>query len=107
MLVDTILDKKGSDITLLDIRDQAVFADYFLLCNGESDRQLQTLVRSVVENAKKEARILPLGVEGEARNGWLLVDFGDLVVHIFAPAQRRYYNLEDLWREAHTVLEMQ
>jgi ribosome-associated protein len=106
-LVDTILDKKGSDITLLDIRDQAVFADYFLLCNGESDRQLQTLVRSVVENAKEEARILPLGVEGEARNGWLLVDFGDLVVHIFAPQQRRYYNLEDLWREAHTVLEMQ
>lgn len=107
MLVDTILDKKGSDITLLDIRDQAVFADYFLLCNGESDRQLQTLVHSIAENAKMKANILPLGIEGEARNGWLLIDFGDLVVHIFAPEQRNYYNLEDLWREAHTVLEMQ
>ncbi len=107
LIVDTILEKKGSDITLLDIRDQAVFADYFLLCNGDNKRQLSTLANSIAEEAKKNARVLPLGIEGEPESGWLLVDFGDLIVHIFAPEKRNYYNLEELWSQAHTVLEMQ
>ncbi len=107
LVVDTILEKKGTDITLLDIREQAVFADYFLLCNGDNARQLGALASSIAEEAKKKARILPLGVEGEAESGWLLVDFGDLIVHVFAPEKRAYYNLEELWSQAHRVLEMQ
>lgn len=107
MLVDTILDKKGSDITLLDIRDQAVFADYFLICNGENERQLHTLADTVREKAKQEAEVIAYGVEGEPQSGWMLVDFGDLIVHIFSPSQRNYYDLEDLWREGHVVLRMQ
>ncbi len=106
-MVETILEKKGTDITLLDIRDQAVFADYFLLCNGDNARQLSALASSIAEEAKKNARILPLGVEGEPESDWLLVDFGDLIVHVFAPEKRNYYNLEELWSQAHTVLEMQ
>ena len=107
LLVDTILEKKGTDITLLDIRDQAVFADYFLLCNGDNARQLGALTEGIAEEAKKNARTLPLGVEGDPQSGWMLVDFGDLIVHIFAPEKRNYYNLEELWSQAHTVLEMQ
>jgi ribosome-associated protein len=107
LLVDTILDKKGSDITLLDIRDQAVFADYFLICNGENERQLHTLADTVREKAKQEAEVIAYGVEGEPQSGWMLVDFGDLIVHIFSPSQRNYYSLEDLWREGHVVLRMQ
>jgi ribosome-associated protein len=107
LLVDTILDKKGSDITLLDIRDQAVFADYFLICNGENERQLHTLADTVREKAKHEAEVIAYGVEGEPQSGWMLVDFGDLIVHIFSPSQRNYYDLEDLWREGHVVLRMQ
>lgn len=107
LLVDTILEKKGSEITLLDIRDQAVFADYFLICNGESERQLRALANSVAQDAKQKANVLSNGIEGGSENGWVLVDFGDLIVHLFSPEQRVYYALEDLWEEAHVVLRMQ
>lgn len=107
MLVDTILDKKGSDIVLLDIRDQAVFADYFLICNGENERQLNTLAENIIYDAKQKASAQALGVEGEASAGWMLVDFGDLVVHLFSPRKREYYRLEDIWNQAHVVVRMQ
>lgn len=107
MLVDTILEKKGGDVLLLDVQDQIIFADYFLLCNGESDRQLKALVNGIVEDAKAEARQSPLGIEGSPDDGWMLVDFGDVIVHVFAPDKRDYYNLEELWRDARVVLRMQ
>lgn len=107
MLIDVIVDKKGSDITLLDLRDQAVFADYFLICNGENERQLNTLAETMREKAKQEADVRAYGVEGEPQSGWMLVDFGDLIVHIFSPSKRIYYDLEDLWHEGHVVLRMQ
>lgn len=101
------MDKKGSEITLLDLREQTVFADYFLICTGESDRQLHALAQGITEDAKKKADVLPYGVEGDADGGWLLVDFGDLIVHLFSPDKRDYYDLEDLWGDAHVVLRMQ
>ena len=106
-MVDAVVDKKGSDITLLDIREQATFADYFLICNGENERQLQALADGLIEKAKHATQILADGVEGEPRSGWLLIDFGDLVVHLFSPQKRDYYNLEELWDEAHIILHMQ
>lgn len=107
LLVDTIVDRKGSDILLLDIREQAVFADYFLLCNGENERQLKTLLSKVTENAKQDAHVQPLGIEGDANSGWVLIDFGDLVVHLFSPEKRNYYRLEDIWDNAHVVMRVQ
>ena len=107
LLVDSILERKGEDILLLDLREQALFADYFLLCNAENDRQLRAIARGIVEDAKQKANERALAVEGEATTGWLLIDFGDLVVHIFLPEQRAYYNLEELWQEAYPVLRMQ
>lgn len=107
MLVDTILDKKGSNIVILDIRDQAVFASYFLLCNGENERQLRTLVDNIIQEGKQKAEIIPLGTEGDPNSGWLLIDYGDLIVHVFSPEKRHYYKLEDLWVDAHTILHMQ
>ncbi len=106
-MVDSILDKKGSDITLLDLREQAVFSDYFLLCSGENPRQLRALVDSVTQEAKENGRILANSIEGDAESGWALVDFGDLIVHIFAPEKRDYYDLEGLWSDARVVLRMQ
>lgn len=106
-MVDTILDKKGGDIVLLDIRDEALFTDYFLICNGDNERQLRTLADSIVEDAKKKAGQLAWGREGEAESGWLLMDFGDLVVHLFSPEKREYYRLEELWSDAHVVLRLQ
>jgi ribosome-associated protein len=106
LVVDTILDKKGSDIALLDIREQAVFANYFLLCNGENDRQLRALAESIRQDAKEKAEVLAEGIEGKPQSGWVLVDFGDLIVHLFSPEKRAFYDLEDLWDEAHVVLRM-
>lgn len=106
-LVDSIVDKKGSDISLLDLREQTVFADFFLICNGENDRQLKAIAENVVHDAKKHDRLISTKIEGNPETGWLLVDFGDLIVHIFAPEQRSYYDLEGLWNNAHIVLRMQ
>ena len=107
VLVDTILDKKGSDILLLDLRDEAIFTDYFLICNGESRRQLKSLADGISEEAKEKADVKPWGQEGEPESGWVLIDYGDLVVHLFNPDTRHYYDLEDLWQNAHVVLRMQ
>ncbi|HSM56547.1 MAG TPA: ribosome silencing factor, partial [Candidatus Sulfomarinibacteraceae bacterium] len=104
MLVDTIIDKKGSNILLLDIRDQAVFSDYFIICNGESDRQLRALTEAVIEIAREKANSRPRGTEGEPESGWVLVDFGGIIIHFFSPEKRDYYNLEELWSNAHVVL---
>lgn len=107
VLVDTIVDKKGSDILLLDIRDHAVFADYFLICDGENERQLKALAENVVLNAKQGAQVTAMGIEGEPASGWVLVDFGDLVVHLFSPEKRDYYRLEDIWDQARIVMHIQ
>lgn len=101
------MEKKGAEITLLDLREQIVFADYFLICSGENDRQLKAIANNVAETAKENGRALANKIEGNAETGWVLVDFGDLIVHIFAPKQRHYYDLEGLWHEGHTVLSMQ
>ncbi len=107
ILVDSLIDKKGSDILLLDIRDQAVFTDFFLLCSGDSGRQLKALTESVTETAKLGLDLLPWGVEGDPDEGWVLVDFGGVVIHIFLPERRRYYNLEQLWSLGHVLLRVQ
>lgn len=101
------MDKKGSDIVLLDLREKSVFADYFLICSGENERQIRALAESVRQAAKQEAGVAARGLEGIPEAGWILVDFGDLVVHVFAPEQRSYYSLEDLWTNARVVLRMQ
>jgi ribosome-associated protein len=101
------LDKKGSEILLLDLRDEAIFTNYFLICNGDSRRQLKALADSISEEAKNNADIKPWGREGEPEHGWILLDYGDLVVHLFHPDTRRYYDLEDLWQNAHIILRMQ
>ena len=107
LLVDTLLDKRGDDIVLLDLREHAVFADYFLICNGENERQLRTLAEHVTVDAKRKGGVLAMGSEGEAAGGWILIDFGDLVVHLFSPEKRNYYRLEDIWNKAHIVVRMQ
>ncbi len=91
---------------MLDLKDIASFTDYFVLCNGTSDRMLDALADTVLESArvqyKKKGR-----KEGEARDGWLVVDYGDVVVHLFSPDQRDYYRLEELWSEGKVLLRVQ
>lgn len=106
-LVDSLIEKKGHDILLLDIRDQAVFTDFFIICSGDSGRQLRALMDSVTETAKLGLDVLLWGVEGDPEDGWVLVDFGGVVIHIFSPERRRYYNLEQLWSQGHVLLRVQ
>lgn len=106
ILVDAAADKKASDITLLDIRDMSVIADYFVICTGANSRQIQAIA-SAVEDKVSELGISARGREGDADTGWLLLDFGDIIVHIFGPMEREFYRLERLWSGAPTVVYLQ
>ena len=106
IIIDTIVDKKGSNIVLLDVREQSVFANYFILCNGENRRQIGALAASIRQEAKEQGMLDMHIVEGTSDSGWVLVDINGVIVHIFAPEQREYYNLEELWNESHVVLRM-
>ena len=104
--VEAASEKQAIDIVLLDIRRVCSFADYFILCCGESERQIKTIYNEV-EHALKKVGILPHHREGTLDSGWLLLDFGDVIVHIFAPLEREYYQLDELWSEAITVVRIQ
>jgi ribosome-associated protein len=98
-------EKKGEEITILDISQVSSFSDYFILCNGTSDRMLQSLANIVLETAKRGFS-LNGRVEGHPEYGWVLVDLGDVIVHLFSPDQRDYYQLEQLWSTGKVVLKL-
>lgn len=104
--MNTLEEKKGEDILLMDIHEVASFADYFVICTGTSDRMLDALADAVVESTKKEFNLRGR-IEGQPHDGWLLVDFGDVIVHLFSPDQREYYHLEQLWERGKTLVRLQ
>ncbi len=104
--VDTAYDKKASDIILLDIRDVTTIADYFVICSGNNPRQIQAIAEAIDEELRKQGANL-FQREGVAETGWMLLDFGDIVVHIFGAKEREYYRLERLWSEAKAVVYLQ
>lgn len=99
-------DKQASDVVLLDARGICSFADYFVICNGESARQIKAIYDEIGHALKKKG-VSPHHREGELDSGWLLLDFGDVIVHIFAPQEREYYRLDELWSEATTIVRIQ
>ena len=104
--VDAANDKQAADIVLLDAQGVCSFADYFVICNGDSRRQIQAIYDEV-EHALKKEGILPHHHEGTVDSGWLLLDFGNVIVHIFAPFEREYYQLDKLWSRAIPVIRIQ
>jgi ribosome-associated protein len=100
-------DKKAEDIVLLNLPPEAVIADFFIIANGNSDRQLRALVDNVRTSVKEKYGVLPFAVEGEAQSGWVLVDYGDVVVHLFTDEERRYYDLEGFWKHAQILVSIQ
>lgn len=98
--------KKGVDIILIDLQDIAIFTDYFVICSGSTDRMVQALVDSAIDQVKKEFKI-NARVEGQSEDGWMLVDFGDIILHIFSPQRRDYYRLEELWSAGKVLLHVQ
>jgi len=105
-IVDLIVDKKGSDVLLLDLRPISLIADYFVIASGETERQIGAIVEGINEELGKQG-IHPLHMEGVPASGWVLMDYGGVVVHIFAPLKREYYRIERLWKEAPVVVWIQ
>ena len=95
-------DKKATDLVVLDLREVASFTEYFLICTGSSTRQVQAISNFVEEALLKSAK-RPLHIEGYSSAEWILLDYGDLIVHVFGQASRRFYDLERLWRDAPRV----
>lgn len=99
-------DKKGEDIVLMDIRELSDFTDYFVICSGTSDRMLNALADAVVEQIRDEYQIKGR-IEGQPEDGWLLLDYIDVIVHLFSPDRRKYYRLEELWSQGKVLLHLQ
>ncbi len=106
MIVDAAAEKQASDIVLLDLRKITLIADYFIVCSGQTLRQIKSITEGVLESIRARG-IRPLAVEGESDSGWVLVDLGSVIVHIFLPELRAYYALEELWRDAPVVVHVQ
>lgn len=104
--MDAISDRFGSNIVVLDMADVSLLADYFVLCDAESRPQFRAILDEI-EDRTRAAGQRRLHVEGGADSGWVLVDFGSVVVHIFDPELRAYYDLEGLWKQARLVVRVQ
>ncbi len=106
LAVEAASDKQADNIVMLDTKQVCSFADYFVICSGDSPRQIEAIRQEIREKLKHDD-IIPFHIEGGADSGWILLDLGDVVVHIFSPSQRDYYRLDDLWQEATPVIRIQ
>jgi len=97
--VSAALDKKAADVVVLDLRHTPAFTDFFVLCSGQSSRQVQAIA-DAVEEALRTQKIRPSHVEGYAKAEWILMDFFSFIVHVFTPQTRAFYSLERLWGDA-------
>ena len=99
-------EKQASNIAMLDVRALCSFADYFVICSGESKRHIEAIWQAIDEMLRRSGTI-PHHNEGTPDSGWMLADFGSVIVHIFAPSARDYYQLDELWDKATPVIRIQ
>jgi ribosome-associated protein len=105
-IVEIAADRKAEDIVMLDISKVSIIADYFVICSGTGDRHVKAIAREIDEKMGRLG-VRSLNIEGMAEGEWVLMDFGDVLVHVFVPATRDFYRLEQLWSGAQPVLVMQ
>ena len=105
-IVELAEDKKAADIVLLDLGELTTLADAFVICSGGSERQIDALADGILSGLRDEG-VRPIGREGTPESHWVLVDFGSVIVHIFTPPERDYYQLEKHWAGARTILRVQ
>jgi ribosome-associated protein len=106
LAVEAASDKQADNIVMLDTRQVCSFADYFVICSGDSVRQIEAIWHEIREKLKRDG-VVPYHVEGSADSGWILLDLGEVIVHIFSSSQRDYYRLDDLWYKATSVVRIQ
>lgn len=99
-------DKQAHDIVMLDLRGLTTIADYFVVCTAESERQLRAVATTLDDELVKSGAENPR-VEGSAETGWVLLDFSDVIIHVFSPEQREFYRIERLWKQAQPVVVVQ
>ena len=105
-IADVLADTPANHTRVMDIRSISTLADFFVISSGENERQLRAITRQLTEElASRQAR--PSKIEGDAASGWILIDYGDVVVHVFSDELRTFYNLEELWQDAPVVLDIQ
>jgi ribosome-associated protein len=102
LLARFALEKKACDLVIMEVRELTSIADYFIICSGRSDRQVQSIAQGIEENLGPLG-ISPLSVEGTHRGHWVLMDFSDVIVHVFYEPVREFYDLEGLWGHAPRV----
>ncbi len=105
-IVELAEDKKAADIIVLELAPLTTLADYFVICSGGSERQLDAIADGIVDGMRAE-KLRPIGREGLAISHWVLIDYGAVVVHILTPPERDYYGIEKHWAEARTILRVQ
>ena len=105
-IVELAEDRKAADIVVLDLTALTSVADHFVICSGGSERQLDAIADGIVRGLRDEG-VRPFGREGTASSHWILLDFGSVIVHVFTPPERDFYQLERHWSEAKTVLRVQ
>lgn len=106
MATELASDKQGGDIAMLDVRALCSFADYFVICTGDTKRHIEAIWQAIDEVLRGKG-VVPHHNEGTADSGWLLADFGSVIVHIFGPLEREYYQLDKLWDKAIPVVRIQ
>ena len=106
LAVDVASDKKATDIVLLDMQGVSSIADYFVICTGANPRQIRAIATAIDEKLSEQG-VSSYHREGAPDSGWLLLDYGDSIIHIFGPKEREYYRLERLWSNAKTVIYLQ
>lgn len=105
-IVELAEDKKAADIVLLDLSELTTVADCFVICSGNSERQLGAIADGIIGGLRDE-KVRPFGREGTPASHWVLIDYGGVIVHVFTPPERDFYQLERHWAEAKTVLRVQ
>jgi ribosome-associated protein len=103
LAADALFSKKGTDIVLLEVQDLFILSDVFVIVTGTSRPHVQALADHLEESLKNSLDVKPLRVEGRTQGEWVLVDYGDIIVHIFQGAPREYYSLERLWGDAERI----
>ena len=96
-------EKLASDVVILDMRPVATYTDFFVVSTGQNPRQTKAILDEVLGRLKKEKRLIPRSVEGQAESSWIVVDYLDVVLHIFTPEARAFYRLEELWGDVPSV----
>ena len=103
LAAEAAAEKKAEDLVVLDVVATLVITSYFVVATGRNDRQVRTIADQVEDTLRETAGIKPIGREGEREGRWVLLDFGEVVVHVFQPDEREFYRLEKLWADAPRV----